>query len=565
MIAIYALRMCENEGVRRMVHVARIDGGAGCGKTTRLLDTMARHIQDYDRDMHEIAFITFMRSARRDASKRAAERFEVDPKYLEEYGWFRTLHSICYRQLNAGKSLLADNKDDREWLKNVLQEDVTAIPDAEGEDGAESPLLETSGKASTALALWNASRNRLEPFRAIHERAAYCDERTPSYAECEAVIQRYEDAKKMEHRVDFTDLLGRFGGWEFTLDGPNKVEPFGDVPVIPVWFIDEAQDHSRLSFSCIERCIEPAEFAYFVGDRYQSILGWSGASHRNFTDYPVAEKNQHVLPKSHRCPPEVLALGERILSECSDYWDRGIQPADRKGFVDSVLFEDGWTEKINEYDPSWLLIARTNFHARRIAKKLDEHSIPWVPTRGMGGWNAPARNTALSAMLWLQKGYPVSLEQWQAVVKLLPAKLDGTELFVRGAKTQAAKWSSEHLLDLQDLTEFGATENMLSCISDGRWRDFHEFAPKFCAAVDRFDVDDFSEWMIRVGTIHSAKGAEADNVLLLNTSTHQVARAAESQEGADEERRVGYVAVTRARKRLIVAKEVCRHSLGVPV
>jgi superfamily I DNA/RNA helicase len=64
-----------------------------------------------------------------------------------------------------------------------------------------------------------------------------------------------------------------------------------------------------------------------------------------------------------------------------------------------------------------------------------------------------------------------------------------------------------------------------------------------------------SEPRIRVGTVHSVKGAEADNVAFLTTVGQRCATAMENPDQADEERRIAYVAVTRARRRLFVVAE----------
>jgi superfamily I DNA/RNA helicase len=60
---------------------------------------------------------------------------------------------------------------------------------------------------------------------------------------------------------------------------------------------------------------------------------------------------------------------------------------------------------------------------------------------------------------------------------------------------------------------------------------------------------------IRVGTIHSVKGAEAENVALLTTTSKLVERGLEEPSQRDEEHRIAYVGVTRARRNLIVINE----------
>src|SRR5690606_4811144 len=89
----------------------------------------------------------------------------------------------------------------------------------------------------------------------------------------------------------------------------------------------------------------------------------------------------------------------------------------------------------------------------------------------------------------------------------------------------------------------------------GRWSQIVDGGSQLASAVERWGEDAIKEPKVRVGTIHSVKGREADNVLLLTTTSAPVRRAQEDQLGFDEERRVEYVGITRARRRLIVANE----------
>ena len=60
---------------------------------------------------------------------------------------------------------------------------------------------------------------------------------------------------------------------------------------------------------------------------------------------------------------------------------------------------------------------------------------------------------------------------------------------------------------------------------------------------------------VRIGTIHSVKGAEADNVGLLTTTSKRVEAGAQDEQQHNEECRIAYVAVTRARRNLVVVTE----------
>ena len=540
-----------------MPAIARLVGGAGTGKTSALLETMAKVIEagtgdGFGMDPDRIGFVSFTRAARKEAAERAAEQFGCTH---EDLRWFRTLHSICYQALGVGQELLTENRDSQKWIAEAIQEPVDTI--GESEDGEVLAAFEGHSDAATALSLWGAARNRLEPFDDAWRRADQCNDATPALEWCRDIIERYETHKKIDHRCDFTDLLGRFAGWRFTLDGHDEKGPEGDVPGLPVWFLDEQQDTSKLLDSVCHRLINApvCRFVYVVGDFFQAIYGWAGADPSLFMAWPAAKEK--TMPKSWRCPKPILDLGEDILSGCSDYFDRGIAPADHEGEIDE---ERKLRTALAVVDPreDWLLIARSNFHAKRMANLLDVRDIPWLPTKGNNFWKAPKRTKALLGMMRLEQGAPIEAAEWKAIVDILPSKSNGTELFVRGTKATWAK--SDHkagqpIAKLGDLRQWGATEDLFNRIANGSWPELIEHGDRYVSAVREFGEDAIAKPGVQVGTVHSVKGAEAENVVVLTTTSEPVARSRETTEGDDEERRVAYVAVTRTKRRLIVVNE----------
>ena len=156
------------------------------------------------------------------------------------------------------------------------------------------------------------------------------------------------------------------------------------------------------------------------------------------------------------------------------------------------------------------------------------------------------------------------------MIDKIPSKVDGAELLVRGTKTrfdQPGEMGAirERVFRREEIDQLGATPKLIGMIADGRWRNLVDESDRFIDAMERYGYEATANPRIVVSTVHAAKGMEADNVLWLTTTSQQTDRAMQTDEGADAERRVNYVAVTRARKRLIVAKERCRFAAEVPV
>lgn len=535
--------------------IARLIGGAGTGKTSELLSIMAKTIEA-GVDPMRLGFVSFTRAARGEAAERAAKQFGLKQEDLESAGWFRTLHSVCFKCLGEGRGeLLAGGKSSREWMQNALQADVGAPED--GDQDYSEAFSEQHSEAGMALRLWGAARNRLEPLEDAWQEAAEIDERTPSWETVRSLVERYELHKRLDNRVDFTDLAGRFAGWKFGVEAHDEATPDGECPELPVWFFDEQQDTSRLLDSVCRRLIstDACRWVYVVGDPFQSIYGWAGADAACFREWE-AEK-ERVMPKSYRCPAAILEAGEAAIRDSADYYERGIRPAEHEGQVDYAWWSQGALSEVTP-ESSWLLLARTNRLAMQLGAALDREGLPWVPTKGLGGWAAPKRNAGLGALLALQQGKPIDREEWRAALELVPAKSEAGELLARGTKTQWGDKSFRHELDLctaEQLGDWGATQTLFDLITDGGWRGLVEGGERFASAAERWGIQTVLAPPVRVGTVHSVKGAEADNVLLLTTSTHQCAKAAENPRMRDEELRVSYVAITRARRRLIIAKE----------
>jgi DNA helicase-2/ATP-dependent DNA helicase PcrA len=505
-------------------------------------------------DPFQVGFVSFTRAARREAANRAAALIGGSAQQLEADGWFRTLHSVCFRCLGVGRdNVLAGDRKSTRWVEDRLGIEVgTALGDSLDDEGGD---FEARTDAGIALQLWSTARNRLEPLVTTWGLADRCSERTPDYEAVVTIVDRYEQAKRLDGASDFTDLLGRFAGWSFHPNGHERCRAEGDSPNLHVWFFDEQQDTSALLDSVCHRLIESATWVYVVGDPFQSIYGWAGADHSLFRKWPAAKEK--IMPKSYRCPAAIHEFGEKLLRDSSDYWDRGIQPADHDGAVEIERLSASLLQEINPTQ-TWLVLARTNWLANRLATRLTEAGIPWRATRGNGGWPRRSRVDAVCTLASLFLGSEIGVPEWRQLLKLLPSKLGDETLLERGTKTEwESDWQrrKDERFERDTISTAGATTALVDRVRSGRIADLIDGGNEVLDAATRLGDSAVKTPLVRVGTIHSAKGAEADNVLWLTTTSDAVTRSCEDQRGFDEECRCCYVAATRARRRLILAVE----------
>jgi superfamily I DNA/RNA helicase len=262
------------------------------------------------------------------------------------------------------------------------------------------------------------------------------------------------------------------------------------------------------------------------------------------------------MPKSYRCAPPIMALGERCLQRLPDYWDRGIAPADHEGSVEeSENFEDD----LSDLDPNedTLVIARTNRHVGKIAAILDDIGMPFRKVKAKGG--AYTRDLGMGGLWRLQHGEAISGDQWGYILEMLPSKTtDGRTWLERGSKSRWSKGlnSTFDRIYPEDLGHLGATEHLRAAIASGAWSGLPDGGTKWSAAAKRWGVETVSDPKIRVGTIHSVKGQESDKVVMLTNLGRRIRESEENdQTRFNEERRIEYVGVTRARKKLIIAHD----------
>jgi DNA helicase-2/ATP-dependent DNA helicase PcrA len=534
--------------------IARLIGAAGSGKTTELLRIMEGALPKLGNDPLRLGFASFTRAARAEAVGRASVAWGVDPSLLEGQGWFRTVHSTCKRCLDVQPGqLIGDTQKDLEWISNSLG--VRLSTELDDEVGRQRFIGDPVVAAS--LNCWSLCRSSLLPLAEVVRRMRAVDDDVPDYAAIIRVSERYEMAKRVEDRLDFTDLLTRFAGLRVDpVEGVSRCEPEGYLPAVEAWLFDEQQDASPLLDLVCKRLVSApsVKWCYVVGDPFQAIYGFAGSSADCFLGWAAAK--ERTMPKSYRCPAPILELGERCLRRMSrGYFDRGVAPADHVGCV----FEADDLEKpisIANPNEDWLFIARTNYHAKRMMAAMHTVGKPcrWVKSPD----GVTNRGDGLKALYALERDEPISGKQWAHALELLPTtNKDKQPILTRGTKT---RWAKEHCDDwdtifASDLASVGAAEAGIEAIRSGAWCGLVDRGEQWRKQAVAWGPELAASPRIRVGTIHSVKGAEADNVAVLTTIGSRVEQGMENPDQADEEHRIAYVAVTRARRNLYVVNE----------
>jgi superfamily I DNA/RNA helicase len=105
---------------------------------------------------------------------------------------------------------------------------------------------------------------------------------------------------------------------------------------------------------------------------------------------------------------------------------------------------------------------------------------------------------------------------------------------------------------------------MIDRVVGGTWGDLVAGGDRWRNSAVKWGAELATRPQIRLGTIHAAKGMEADVVVLSTNTTRRIDEAQRAdRDQHDEERRIEYVGVTRARRELIVSSEPVDYRMNI--
>ena len=309
------------------------------------------------------------------------------------------------------------------------------------------------------------------------------------------LFYEYKKWKEMQNKKDYTDILIE----------ASKNKYYADIV-----FVDEAQDLSPLMWKIIDN-IECSK-RYIVGDPHQSINEFRGVRIEDFIKR-IGKKT--ILEKSYRFGDNIRVLGDAILGRARliDIQYRGIG---------NTEIDRHDINSFTRLPGSKAILCRTNALANMLANRLPYAMIPINPEHGYGnGWT----KTTFKIAEIMRKWPNINADEFRYIVEHSPA-----DLWVRGTKSKVKKEMTLFSYDLMK-RRMSPVEIVGKLNIDQKAKD----------NARRLMVDNVP--VIYIDTIHAAKGLEWDHVIIANDFPQKL-------EINDEERRLFYVAVTRAKKTL---------------
>ena len=577
--------------------------GAGSGKTRALTHRVAYLIEEKGVKPWNILAITF--------TNKAAGEMRDRVNSLVEYGadsvWVSTFHSLCVRILrrfieNIGYTTdfsIYDSDDTKTLMKQIFK-------DLE----VNTKVLKERG----VLGVISSAKNEMiSPEEFMLSAKAEGDSRLKRIAE---LYMEYQKRLKKNNALDFDDLLVKTV--ELFQSKQEVLEYYQDR--FRYIMVDEYQDTNTVQFKLVSLLAAKYRNICVVGDDDQSIYRFRGANIRNILSFEETFPGAKVikLEQNYRSTKMILDSANEVIRNNTGRKDKTLwtenEVGERPVFREfpSSFEEAEWIvrdivnaqsrifeEKCVAYNLPYRLVGGVNFYQRKeikdvlcylktIANGRDDLAVQRiinVPKRGIGAMSVARVN--MFAMENDMSFYE-ALERVQAVPGIGKAALkigvftDQISEFRKMLKEETPiKDVIEAILDKtgyrDELKEEGEVEaesrmeNIEELINKAvtYWESAEE--PSLSAFLEEValvaDIDsmDESEDRIILMTLHSAKGLEFPYVYLAGMEDGlfpSMISLMEGPEALEEERRLCYVGITRAEKRLTLTAAKSRMIKG---
>jgi len=480
-------------------------GPPGTGKTTTILNMIEMEMER-GTSPDRIGYFAFTKKASREGRERTMQRFGLTENELPH---FRTLHSLCYKMLGLSRHGVMNSTKFREF-NDIMGMRLT------GDLNLEEGSVSLFSKDDRLRFVEGLSRLRCVTLR--EQWHQHYDEDIDWFA-----LERYQKGliqfKEARGLLDFTDMIGDCVTKEL-------------APKLDVMFVDEAQDLSPLQWKLVSSLASCSSRVYIAGDDDQAIFRWAGADVDHLVR--ISEGNARVLDQSYRIPNSVHRIADRVIRRVKTRTDKVWKPRDHEG---QVISEASF-EHVNLTKGEWLILARSNYSLNEI----DSHC------RSLGIYFERKETPSLS-----EKKIQ-SVKNWERLRK-------GDMLHAEDALSAVSyiKGAKKKVFDTLEPNEKLTLKEVCEKAEVGEPLIWHEMfdgisVPErsYVLAMLRRGEKITKNPRVKLSTIHSAKGGEADNVLLLTDIPHRTWK--EYEKRPDDDTRVFYVGLTRAKENLHIVQ-----------
>ncbi len=578
---------------------ALVLAGAGTGKTRTLIYRLARLVDD-GIPAGSILLLTFTRKAAAEMITRASAL--GDPRCAAVSGG--TFHSFAWNVIQRHKGQLGYGADPVTILDTSDAEDVMHIVRSDA-----NVKRRSTGRFPQKGVLYNiisASINRALPVADIVQR--HYPQQLANLDVIVDVLEQYRSYKRRHNLLDYDDLLlVLLEALRTPTLASSLTSTYRHV------MVDEYQDTNALQHAIVTS-LAPHGNIMVVGDDAQSIYGFRGAEVRNIHAFPQSFADCRIirLERNYRSTQPILDFCNDVVRPSTELFPKELvsdvvdgdlpmvvqcnDDAQQSAFVvQSILeFHDQGTPLAQ-----MAVLFRSSFQSFDLELELSRHTIPFRKIGGLRFAEAahvkdllallrisvnPRDTVAWNRILQLIEG--VGSTTASAIITHISTTTDGWQ----GAPEVSRKAPRDAVQALVDvITEARRIEHAAERLrilaewyrpvvqrryedATRRWRDVdavvgmaasHGSASAFLAdialdppnaTVDDIQATPDDDDVLTLSTIHSAKGLEWKVVFVIGVNDGRLpsARSVESNSALEEERRLLYVACTRAKQYLLI-------------
>ena len=417
----------------------------------------------------------------------------------------KTIHSACYRPCAMGTKAKLFTKSGKDY--DTVQD--TVLADLDMDESFNRDLRDNVMKGMQLCMTQLVSPDSEEFF-------ALCD-RFDVDSTFEDFSIYVRDALNVNNRVYKTKGTISFTDMIYQPYINNNIQTLYDVVMV-----DEAQDLSPLMQAIV---LKLGRRKVIVGDPYQSIYGFTGASVTSFQDM-VKATNAVELPLSvcYRCPASHLDMAREIVPTIQN------RPGAIEGEVNLSKDDDFLLEQVKPKD---LVMCRTNAPLLSLAFRLLKLNKP-VKLKGKDMVENIV--SIFRKMSGTKKHGQVPFDQLSDKIdKWYEAELKKLE---RRKNSDVAQLVLKDTLECVEILWANALAEGVNNLDD-----FKTFVGKL------YDDDDKTN-VIHLSSVHKSKGLEADNTFIIGYDELMPHPMATSEAAKIQEINLKYVAITRAKKSL---------------
>lgn len=584
--------------------------GAGSGKTKALTHRFAYLMQEQGVSPLQMLCVTFTNKAANEMRIRVARLLGGDDA-PGRFPWLGTFHSVCGRILRreldlagmgiSSRFVIFDEGDSLSAVKRAMTElnldqkqfNPRAILGQIG--GAKNEMLSPQEYAKFATGFFQ---------QVVHK-----------------VYVRYQELLKAGNALDFDDIL--LTTIRLFDQNPEILRKYQER--FRYIMVDEYQDTNKAQYRLVKILAAAHRNLFVIGDDWQSVYSWRGADFRNILDfhkdYPEAVTIK--LEQNYRSTQNILDAAQAVITKNQDrsdkkLWTDGptgtpvtiVECLNEKDEGEFIIREIQGLVRAGDYTgvrslDDCVILYRTNAQSRLLEETLIRVGIPY---RIVGGvrfyerkeikdiicylrllhnpldWvalerviNVPARGIGSKTIASLRE---LNLEDRGS----LPPKVQTFFSMIDGLRSKTASLKPDILLEdviavtgyrdyIKDGTIEGESrwENILELVgAASRAPDLETFLEEVALVQELDDTQSTKgenryEGMITLMTLHAAKGLEFPVVFMagMEEGIFPHNRALEDKQQMEEERRLAYVGMTRAMKRLYLLYAFERRLYGL--